>query len=198
MSEKELLDLMQELGALHKGHFKLSSGLHSDTYFQCARILQFPELARELGGLIAADFDTPTFDVVVSPALGGILIGHEVARALDRPFLFPERGTSSELCLRRGFTLEPGEQVLIVEDVVTTGKTTEEIVTLLEESAALPVGLATIVDRSSEHAVCGMPVHALIRLSLPNYAPEDCPMCAQGLPARKPGSRRTTAQISHV
>lgn len=197
LTEQKVLEMLIESGAVLDGHFVLSSGRHAGRYIQCAKVLEEPRRAEQLGRALAAQIEVEV-DRVISPPLGGILIGHEVARALDRPFLFPERGSSGELCLRRGFTLEPGEHVLIVEDVVTTGKTTEEIITLLEDFATPPAGIAAIVDRSSEHAISGMPVQALIRLSLPNYAPEDCPMCAEGLPARKPGSRSAATQMSHV
>ncbi len=188
MTENELLDLMTELGALHRGHFLLSSGLHSDTYFQCALVLQFPELARELGRQIAERCDALETDVVVSPAMGGILIGHEVARALGRRFVFTER-VEGRMTLRRGFTLEKGEKALVVEDVVTRGTSTLEVVRVVTEQGGLVTGLAAIVDRTSGTAELPLPLQALARVEVATWPPQTCPLCAAGTPAVKPGSR---------
>jgi len=188
MSDSELLDLMTQLGALHKGHFLLSSGLHSDTYFQCARILQFPDLARELGQRLAEQFDTTTLDLVVSPALGGILIGHEVARGLGRRFVFTER-VAGEMTLRRGFRLEEGDKVLIVEDVVTRGTSVAEVIDVVTTQGAVVAGLATVVDRTGGAADLPLPLIALARVEVTTYDPSDCPLCARGSKPVKPGSR---------
>ncbi len=188
MQEKELLDLMSELGALHRGHFLLSSGLHSDTYFQCARILQFPDLARQLGAAIAARQEDETYDVVVSPALGGILIGHEVARALGRRFVFTER-VDGKMLLRRGFAIEQGERALVVEDVVTRGTSVREVAAAVEAGGGIVTGLGAIVDRTGGDADLPVPLRALARVTVATFAPADCPLCKQGSPVVKPGSR---------
>jgi len=188
MNEQELLDLMTELGALQRGHFLLSSGLHSDTYFQCARVLQFPELARELGRLIAERCDAMETDVVVSPALGGILIGHEVARALGRRFVFTERVEGS-MTLRRGFAVEQGEKALVVEDVVTRGTSSLEVLRVVAASGGVVTGLASIVDRTSGSAGLPLPLRSLARVEVAAWPPESCPLCAAGSRAVKPGSR---------
>jgi len=188
MQERELLDLMTELGALRRGHFLLSSGLHSDTYFQCARILQFPDLARELGGKLAQRFASPTFDVVVSPALGGILIGHEVARALGRRFVFTER-VAGEMALRRGFAIEKGEKALIVEDVVTRGTSVQEVADLVTAQEGVVAGLGSLIDRTGGTAELPVDLIALAKVEVANYEPASCPLCAEGSEAVKPGSR---------
>ena len=188
MNQNEVLDLMAELGALHRGHFLLSSGLHSDTYFQCARILQYPELARELGAAIAAAFQGETFDVVVSPALGGILIGHEVARALGRRFVFTER-QEGMMTLRRGFTLERGDKVLVIEDVVTRGTSVREVCRAVEAAEGVVTGVGAIIDRTGPGADLPLPLHALARVTVQTWETATCPLCRQGLPVVKPGSR---------
>ncbi len=188
MKQEDVLDLMTELGALQRGHFLLSSGRHSDTYFQCARLLQFPELARELGAAIAAHFTDETYDVVVSPALGGILIGHEVARALGRRFVFTERQDGA-MRLRRGFALEKGDKALIVEDVVTLGTSVREVCRAVEENGGVVVGVGAIVDRTAAGADLPLPLRALARVQVSTWEAADCPLCRQGEPLVKPGSR---------
>jgi orotate phosphoribosyltransferase len=188
MKEDELLDLMTELGALLKGHFLLSSGRHSDTYFQCAQILQFPELARELGHQIAQRFDQLQLDLVVSPALGGTLIGHEVARGLGRRFVFTER-VEGEMTLRRGFEIAKGEKILIVEDVVTRGTSVREVIDVVQEREGVVSGLAAVVDRTGKDVELPIPLTALARVEVATYEPADCPLCAAGEPLVKPGSR---------
>ena len=188
MSEAKVLVLMEELGALHRGHFLLSSGRHSDTYFQCARLLQFPELARELGAALAAFFADEACDVVVSPALGGILIGHEVARALGRRFVFTER-QGGEMTVRRGFALEKGEKVVIAEDVVTRGTSLLEVARVVEAAGAEVVGLTSIVDRTGGEVELPLPLKALARVTVETWEPDACPLCAEGVGVVKPGSR---------
>ncbi len=188
MEQDKLLDLMRELGALHQGHFLLSSGLHSDTYFQCARILQFPELARELGAALAAFFPGTGYDLVVSPAMGGILIGHEVARALGRRFVFTER-KDGVMMIRRGFEIAKGEKVVIAEDVVTRGTSLLEVVKVVEDAGGVVAGLTSIIDRTGGDADLPLPLHSLARVKVQTWRPEDCPLCAKGLDVVKPGSR---------
>ncbi len=187
------LDLLQETGAVQSGHFLLSSGRHSGRYVQCARVLEDPAHAETLGAALAACLPKG-IDRVASPPLGGILIGYEVARGLGRPFLFPERGPDGRFQLRRGFTLRAGERICIVEDVVTTGRTTRELIDLVRGFGAEPVCSAAIVDRSETHAVEGMPIHALVHLSIPTYTYSECPLCASGTPLYQPGSRKDPAK----
>lgn len=188
MTEDKVLTLMRELGALHQGHFLLSSGRHSDAYFQCARILQFPELARELGAAMAALFDDSACDVVVSPALGGILVGHEVARALGRRFVFTER-KDGEMMIRRGFALEPREKVIIAEDVVTRGTSLLEVVKVVEEAGGEVIGLTSIIDRTNDEVELPLPLQSLARVKVETWEADDCPLCGQGVDLVKPGSR---------
>lgn len=188
MKDKEILDLMTELGALRKGHFLLSSGLHSDTYFQCAQVLQFPDLATELGRRIADNCADADYDLVVSPALGAVLLGHEVARALGRRFVFTERA-GGEMALRRGFTIEKGERALIVEDVVTRGTSTREVAALVERSGGVVAGLASLIDRTGGDADLPAPLKSLAAVEVVAWQPQECPLCAAGGEAVKPGSR---------
>ncbi len=185
--------LFARRGALQEGHFRLSSGRHSPMYVQCAKVLEHPEDAEQLGRALAVHAPDVGADRVVAPPLGGILIGYEVARALGLPFLFPERDDAGVLSLRRGFTLSPGDRVLVVEDVITTGKTTREVLELVHARGASPVALMALVDRSPDHRVENLRVHALMQLDIRAYAPEHCPLCVQGIPLTKPGSRPISA-----
>jgi orotate phosphoribosyltransferase len=188
MTEDKVLTLMEELGALHNGHFLLSSGLHSDRYFQCARILQFPDLARELGAALAAFYPDEPCDLVVSPAMGGILIGHEVARALGRRFVFTER-KDGEMMIRRGFSLEEGEKVIIAEDVVTRGTSLLEVVKVVEDAGGVVVGLTSIIDRTGGDVQLPLPLKSLARVKVETWEADRCPLCRQGVELVKPGSR---------
>lgn len=181
--------LLRERGALLEGHFLLSSGLHSDRYVQCARLFEDPAATERLGRALAVAAPGPA-DVVVSPALGAVLIGYEVARSLGRPFLFTER-LDGKMTLRRGFALEPGRRVLIVEDVLTTGGSTREVAQAAREQGAVCVGAAAVVNRGCGEAALGMPVHSLLALPLSAFAPPECPLCGSGKPLNKPGSRPT-------
>ncbi len=191
MEHNEALTLYRRTGAYLEGHFRLSSGLHSTGYLQSALVLQNPADAAALGLGIAARAGTLEPTVVLSPALGGLIIGHEVARALGVRAIFAERSGGANLGLRRGFTLAPGDRVLVVEDVFTTGKSTRETMDVAREAGAQVVGAAAIVDRSGGTIDFGVPSHALVQLALPTYEPEGCPLCAQGIPVVKPGSRPT-------
>ncbi|MDX2473123.1 MAG: orotate phosphoribosyltransferase [Candidatus Krumholzibacteria bacterium] len=188
MTENKVLSLMKELGALHSGHFLLSSGLHSDTYFQCAKILQFPELARELGAAMGDFFDDTPHDLVVSPAMGGILIGHEVARALGRRFVFSER-KDGLMMIRRGFEIEAGEKVIIVEDVVTRGTSLLEVIKCVEDAGGVVTGLTSIIDRTGGEVGLPLPLHSLAKVKVETFQPDNCPLCADGVEVIKPGSR---------
>jgi orotate phosphoribosyltransferase len=192
MAQDELLDRFRNAGALLEGHFKLTSGLHSSAYLQCALILQYPVEAGALGQALAAkvrDFN-PT--VVLSPALGGLIIGHEVARALGVRAIFAER-VDGTLTLRRGFDLASSDRVLVVEDVVTTGGSTRETMDVARARGAMVVGAVVVINRSGGKAELGVPLAALANLALPTYQPDICPLCAQGLPLVKPGSRPAPA-----
>jgi orotate phosphoribosyltransferase len=184
-----VLRLLKRTEALLEGHFLLSSGLHSDRYFQCARLLQHPRRAARVGRAIA-DLCRPFgAQLVVSPALGGVVIGHEVGRALGVRAIFTER-EQGIMRLRRGFTIAPGERVLVVEDVVTTGKSTLEAAFAVTAAGGEVVGLASIVDRSGGVGF-PYPFRSLLQLKVATYAPEVCPLCREGrLPAIKPGSRQ--------
>jgi orotate phosphoribosyltransferase len=189
MQQNEALELYRRTGAYLEGHFRLSSGLHSPGYLQSALVLQHPADAASLGAGIAAYVESFRPMVVLSPALGGLIIGHEVARALGVRAIFAERAGGTVLTLRRGFTLAPGDRVLVVEDVFTTGKSTRETMEVARQAGAAVVGAAAIVDRSGGTIDFGVPSYALIRLSVPAYEPEQCPLCAQGIALVKPGSR---------
>ena len=193
LQRDETLALFRRVGALLDGHFRLSSGLHSTGYLQCALVLQDPREAAVLGEALAARVKTLGAGVVLSPALGGVIIGHEVARALGVRALFAERSAppNAELTLRRGFSLAAGERVLVVEDVLTTGGSTRETMEVARALGAHVAGAAAIVNRSGGSVDLGVPFHALLEISLPTYDPATCPLCAQGLPVVKPGSRPT-------
>jgi orotate phosphoribosyltransferase len=188
--EEELLNLLREKSAYLEGHFLLSSGLHSPNYMQCARILQFPRIASDLGKRIHEKLrdETGPVDIILSPALGGIIIGHEVARSWDVPFLFCER-EDGQMRLRR-FEIKPGEKVVVVEDVVTTGGSTKETIAVAEKLGAQVVGIGSIVDRAAKGPDFPAVFHSLLKLPLDHYQPETCPLCAKNIPLIKPGSRK--------
>jgi orotate phosphoribosyltransferase len=188
VTHDDILERFRHSGALLEGHFRLTSGLHSPGYLQCALVLQHPREAAALGEALASQVASLEPTVVLSPALGGIVIGHEVARALSVRAIFAER-QDGRLMLRRGFTLVPADRVLVVEDVVTTGGSTRETMDVARESGATVVGAAAIVDRSGATAELGVPFTALLPMTLPTYSPDACPLCAAGLPMVKPGSR---------
>jgi orotate phosphoribosyltransferase len=185
-----VLALLEESGALRRGHFLLSSGLHSPAYVQCALLLELPRRAQRVGEALAEKLRPLAIDSILSPALGGLLIGYEVAAALDVPFRFTER-KGEEMELRRGFALRQGERVAIVEDVVTTGKSTRETARVASSLGAAVVAVGAIIDRSvAGEPPFAVPFHALLRLEFPSYPQEGCPICrAGGPPAEKPGSR---------
>jgi orotate phosphoribosyltransferase len=186
-----VLDLMEESGALLGGHFALSSGLHSDRYIQCALLLEAPGRAelvgRMLGRFVEEALGPSGVDVVVGPALGGIIIGHEVARALGARCVFTERADGN-MTLRRGFKIKPGERALVVEDVVTTGGSTREVMAAVSGEGGEVVGVGAIVDRGSQ-VDFSVPFAALVKGTIENYEPAVCPMCRAGLHLTKPGSR---------
>jgi orotate phosphoribosyltransferase len=189
----EFLDLFRKSGALLEGHFRLTSGLHSSGYLQCALVLQHPQSAEALGRAIGDRIRELRPTVVLSPALGGVVIGHEVGRALGVRAIFAER-QDNDLALRRGFIISESDRVLVIEDVLTTGKSTRETMQVARAAGAQVVGAASIVDRSSgQGAGLGVPFAALLEITLPIHEPDKCPLCAQGLPVVKPGSRPVVA-----
>lgn len=189
MRENDFLGLFRRSGALLEGHFRLSSGLHSAGYLQCALVLQHPRDAEALGAALGEEVRRYGAGVVLSPALGGIVIGQEVGRALGVRAIFAERQDSA-LTLRRGFSLDPGEQVLIVEDVLTTGGSTRETMDVANAAGADVVAACAIVDRSGGSHGLDVPFHALLSMRLPTYQAESCPLCEQDIPITKPGSRK--------
>ncbi|MEO8369157.1 MAG: orotate phosphoribosyltransferase [Candidatus Solibacter sp.] len=190
---ESVLDLFRAAGAYLEGHFRLTSGLHSPNYLQCALVLRHPATAEELGRRLAAELRQIVDDqisLVVSPALGGLIIGHEAARALGTPFLFTERDPESrKMVLRRGFSVQPGETAVVVEDVITTGGSTRDVVDCLQAAGARVLAAGSIIDRSGGTADVGVPRVALATLQVQAHRPEDCPLCHRGLPLVKPGSR---------
>ena len=192
MTRDELLEVFRQSGALLEGHFRLTSGLHSPGYLQCALVLQHPRQAEALGAALATRTRDLRATTVLSPALGGVIIGHEVGRALGIRAMFAERQDRA-LTLRRGFLLGEMDRVLVVEDVMTTGGSTRETIQVARAAGAQVVGAASIVDRGaagvSRETELGVPFATLLRIDLPTYDPDQCPLCAQGLPVVKPGSR---------
>ena len=186
----DILNVFKRLGALLDGHFLLSSGLHSGQYLQCARVLMDTKIASDLGARLAAQLMAAgvTPDVVVAPAMGGIVVGHEVARGFGCRSLFTER-EGATMTLRRGFTLAPGETVVVVEDAVTTGKSTREVIAVVEAAGAKVIGIASLVDRSSGKAGFEIPFETLLRITAETWGAAACPLCAAGSVAVKPGSR---------
>jgi orotate phosphoribosyltransferase len=187
-----VLPLFEQAGAYLKGHFRLTSGLHSPEYLQCALVLRYPTHAETLGRALAASLKGLAagvpIDLVVSPALGGLIIGHEVGRALAVPAIFTERENGA-MTLRRGFHIEPGTRLVVVEDVVTTGLSTREVIALLRGFGANVLAAGSIIDRSGGTVDLGVPRAALTTMNVTAWKPEECPLCAQGNPVVKPGSR---------
>jgi orotate phosphoribosyltransferase len=188
MTSEEVLDIYRKTGALLTGHFLLSSGLHSEQYLQSALVLQQPDIASKLCAALAEHFRNSNIEAVIAPALGGVFVSHETARALKVRALFAER-VNGELTLRRGFTIKPGERVLVVEDVITTGKSTRETIAVVKRSGGTAVAAGSLVDRSGGKADLGVPYQSLVTLNVPTYTPESCPLCKAGGKPIKPGSR---------
>lgn len=195
MQTNEIKQLFERVGAVRHGHFELSSGRHSSTYVQCALVLQHPESAEKLGGALAAKFQDVQIDCVASPALGGVLVGHEVARGLGVRAVFVERDTSGKMALRRGFAFEPRERVLVVEDVWTTGGSTRETISVVEQAGGVAVAAAALIDRSGNRLELNVPTRALIELNIPSYEAVECPLCRSGEPITKPGSHFVRSEV---
>lgn len=188
MDQAAVMAEFEAAGALLRGHFILTSGLRSSVYLQCARVLMDPARAERLARALAAKLDRSAIDLVVSPAMGGILIGHELARALGVPHVFAER-VEGRFTLRRGFSIPKGARIVVAEDVVTTGMSTRECMEVIRAEGGLVVAAACLVDRSGGRAALGVPHHALMALDLPTYRPEDVPPELAAIPPVKPGSR---------
>lgn len=189
LSRDEILTVFRETGALLEGHFILTSGLHSGTYFQCAQIFQYPEYSEKLCRDIVRHFQDVETDLVVSPAVGGIIFGYELARQLGVRNIFSER-EGGKMLLRRGFKVNPGDKVLVAEDVTTTGGSVRELMDSIEAGGGDILAVTSIVDRSGGEARFGVPYYSLFQMDVKNYKPDDCPLCRQGSQAVKPGSRK--------
>lgn len=188
MTSEQVLDIYKKTGALLSGHFLLSSGLHSEQYLQSALVLQQPDIATKLCAALAGHFKDSRIEVVIAPALGGVFVSHETARALGVRAIFAER-VNGQLTLRRGFSVTPGERVLVVEDVITTGKSTRETIDVVTQAGGMVIAAASLIDRSGGAADVGVPYRSLVTLNVPTYAPESCPLCKSGSAPVKPGSR---------
>jgi orotate phosphoribosyltransferase len=184
----EIMDIFRKSGALLEGHFRLTSGLHSPVYFQCALVLQYPEYCSQLADKIRNHFSEKQIDLVIAPAIGGIVIGQELGRQLGVRTIFTER-QEGVMALRRGFSISAGEKVLVCEDVVTTGGSVFEVIDIIRQSGAQLAGVGYIVDRSGGKVKFGCDQYAVIQLSTRTYEPADCPMCKSSIPLVKPGSR---------
>lgn len=189
MTETQILDIFKKTEALLTGHFLLTSGRHSDRYFQCAKVLQYPEYTEKLCKMIADNFRGLEIDTVVAPAIGGLVVGQEVARLLNKRFIFAER-EDKKLTLRRGFTLEENENVLVCEDVVTTGGSVFEVIDIAKRSNAKVVGVGFIVDRSNGKVNFGYPQFSTLKMEVISYPPDECPLCREDIELVKPGSRK--------
>lgn len=188
MTEKEVLDLFEKLGALLKGHFKLSSGLHSQTYLQCALVLQYPDIAEKLSRALAGKFSNQKINVVVGPALGGVTLAYEVARAIGVRGLFTER-QAGKMVLRRGFSIDEGEKTLVVEDVVTTGGSTKDVIDVVRSLSGEVIGIGSIIDRSPSPIDFAVPFESLAKINIETFEEKNCPLCRKNIPITKPGSR---------
>ncbi|MBW7889177.1 MAG: orotate phosphoribosyltransferase [Bacteroidetes bacterium] len=191
LPKDQILEIFKETHALLEGHFLLTSGRHSPQYFQCAKVLQYPKYLHLLAGDIAKHFEYAEVELVISPAIGGIVVGTEVGRLLGVRTIFSER-EQTEMKLRRGFEISKGERVLIVEDVVTTGGSVDEVIQLVRKAEATLVGVGCIVDRSNGSASFDAKFYSAMEMEVLTYQPETCPLCAQGTPAVKPGSRNNS------
>lgn len=189
MTEAEILKLFEKYSALLTGHFRLSSGLHSDKYLQCALVLQHPDVAEALAKALATRFSGDRIDLVVGPALGGVTFAYEVARALGARGIFTERNDGI-MALRRGFSVGKGERILVVEDVVTTGRSTKEVIEVVERSGGTVVGVGSIIDRAKVRPDFQVRFESLAKVSANTFSEDKCPLCMKGIPATKPGSRK--------
>lgn len=188
MTENEIIDIFKKTGVMLTGHFKLTSGRHSDHYMQCAHLFEYADYSEKLCAILADAYRDAGVELVVGPALGGVIISYETARALKVRNIFAER-ENGVMTLRRGFTVEPDTKVLVVEDVVTTGGSVREVMALMNERGANVVGVGCIVDRSNGKVDFGVPLKAVLSMEVVSYEESECPLCKQGIPCVKPGSR---------
>ncbi|MEO8398252.1 MAG: orotate phosphoribosyltransferase [Ignavibacteriaceae bacterium] len=188
-TEEDFLNIFKETGALLEGHFLLTSGRHSNFYFQCAKVLQYPKYTEMVCKVITNFFKDFEINTIIAPAIGGIIVGQEVARQLNKRFIFAER-EEKNLTLRRGFTLKPDENVLVCEDVVTTGGSVFETIEIVKQNKAKVVGVGFIVDRSNGKVNFGYPQISTIKMDVVSYIADECPICKEGVPLVKPGSRK--------
>jgi len=190
LTDQQILKIFYETNALLEGHFLLTSGRHSNQYFQCAKVLQFPDYTSEVCSVLSEHFRNYDIDTVIAPAMGGIIVGYEVARQLNKRSIFTER-ENNQMTLRRGFSLNENEKVLVCEDVVTTGGSVFEVIGIVKSFGAKVIGVASIVDRSNGKVDFGYPFKSALQLEVVSYLPEECPICKQGkIPLVKPGSRK--------
>jgi len=189
VNKKEILNILVKVGAVMEGHFLLTSGMHSDKYIQCAKLMQYPQYTEAFSKAIAQQFDGNKVDIVMGPAIGGIILSYEVARQIGARSIFAER-ENGKMQLRRGFTIEKGEKILIVEDVVTTGGSVKECLSIAEQQGGIVIGISSIIDRSPSPPSFSSIFKPLIRLNLNIYSPEECPLCKKGVKLQKPGSRK--------
>ncbi len=188
-NDTDILEIFKKTGALLHGHFLLTSGRHSNMYFQCAKVLQHPEYCEKLCRIISDHFKDYKIDTVISPAMGGIIVGQEVARQLNKRSIFAER-EDKKLTLRRGFSIGPGEKVLVCEDVVTTGGSVFEVIDIVKEQGGQVAGVGFIVDRSNGKVDFGYPQKSTMMMEVISYTPEECPLCRENITLVKPGSRK--------
>ena len=193
MNREEVQKIFESVGAIRTGHFELTSGLHSGTYIQCAMVLQHPQHAEALGRALAEHFKGSQISCVVAPAMGGITIGYEAARALGVRSLWVERDRSGQMALRRGWAIQPGEHVLVVEDVWTTGGSTRETISVVQQEGGTVTAAGALIDRTGGRLDLSVPAHALLTMQVPTYEPEQCPLCRSSVPIYRPGSRKTVA-----
>lgn len=189
MQKDEILKIFEKLNILLTGHFRLTSGFHSAKYLQCAILFQYPEISEKFAKALAEKFRNKKIDLVASPAIGGIILGYEVARVLKVRAIFAER-ENGEMKFRRGFKVNKGEKVLIVEDVITTGGSVKEVINLVKEQGGEVVGVGTIAERSEKKIDLGVELKSLIKLKIKKYEPSSCPLCEKGFPLVKPGSKK--------
>ena len=192
MTEPEILDIFKKSGALLTGHFLLTSGRHSDRYFQCAKVLQYPQYTGALCKMIANNFKDSEIDTVIAPAIGGLVVGQEVARQMNKRFIFAER-EDKKLTLRRGFNLEENEKVLVCEDVVTTGGSVFETIDIVKSNNANVAGVGFIVDRSNGKVNFGYPQFSTLKMEVVSYLQDECPLCREDIELVKPGSRKVVS-----
>ncbi|GIM30497.1 orotate phosphoribosyltransferase [Clostridium polyendosporum] len=182
-----VVDILKEVEALLEGHFLLSSGRHSSRYCQCAKLLQYPDKAEKVLSVVTEQLKDIDFDLVVGPAMGGVIVAYELGRQLGKPAIFTER-VDGEMTLKRGFEIKPGQKVVITEDVVTTGKSFKEAAKVIEERGGQVVAVVCIVDRTADN-VTEWPLYSAVKLNIESYDPSECPLCKEGTPYVKPGSR---------